>query len=391
MLISAFVPSNVSYDENEVTIEFQKDQVSKFHNIWLRDSCQCEEDFHPQTKQRLLDTFTIREDIQPVEAAFTSNGTQLEIKWNDGHVSNFDLEWLVLHSYNPTIVENKSAELKKKLWDTEYIKANWPEVKYSDVMDSEEGVKEWANKIYSNGFSMVEGVPVSPEATEKLIERLSYIKPTHYGGFWDFTADLSKNDTAYTNLTIASHTDGTYWSDTPGLQLFHMLHHDGTGGENMLVDGFKCAEKLKAQSPEAYKVLSTVRVPAHSAGEEDVCITPAIAMPVFTHNPQTGELIQVRWNNCDRSIMDQWTDPSQVLEFYKAARLWHKLLTDPANEIQIQLKPGQCLIFDNWRVLHGRIGFTGNRRMCGAYVNRDDFVSRAKLLNLGRDVVIRHL
>jgi len=26
-----------------------------------------------------------------------------------------------------------------------------------------------------------------------------------------------------------------------------------------------------------------------------------------------------------------------------------------------------CLVFDNWRVLHGRSAFTGHRRMCGAY------------------------
>lgn len=33
-------------------------------------------------------------------------------------------------------------------------------------------------------------------------------------------------------------------------------------------------------------------------------------------------------------------------------------------------------VFDNHRVLHGRSSFTGQRRLCGAYVNHDDYRSR---------------
>ena len=85
---------------------------------------------------------------------------------------------------------------------------------------------------------------------------MNYIRPTHYGGFWDFTSDLAKADTAYTNFDISSHTDGTYWSDTPGLQLFHLLYHDGTGGTTSLVDAFKCAEILKQKYPESYEIFA---------------------------------------------------------------------------------------------------------------------------------------
>ena len=35
---------------------------------------------------------------------------------------------------------------------------------------------------------------------------------------------------------------------------------------------------------------------------------------------------------------------------------------------------------DNQRVLHGRSAFTGERRMCGAYINMDDFVSKLNVL-----------
>jgi trimethyllysine dioxygenase len=362
------------------------------HNIWLRDHCQSEAHFHPLTKQRLQNTFDIPEDIHAsvVELIPAFVPTQLKVIWaHDSFVSVYDLEWLQLHSYDPVLVTNKSNQLERSLWKPESITAVLPQVEFKTVMDSDKGVAEWTKKIHQFGFCLINNVPIDPKTTEKLVERIAYIRPTHYGGFWDFTADLAMHDTAYTNLYLASHTDGTYWSDTPGLQLFHLLHHDGKGGETMLVDGFAAAKELKERDPIAYEFLSTTKIPAHSAGEENVCITPTMPQPVLTHHSVTGELVQVRWNNDDRSTMDHWQAPEDVDMFYKSIRLWKKILLE--NEIIYKLTPGTCLMFDNWRVLHGRQAFDGSRRMCGAYINRDDYVSRLRLLNLGRDAVLREL
>ena len=57
------------------------------------------------------------------------------------------------------------------------------------------------------------------------------------------------------------------------------------------------------------------------------------------------------------------------------------IISDPENQYWFQLRPGRLLsalccfrkggpalmtiVFDNWRVLHGRSAFTGKRRMCG--------------------------
>lgn len=37
-------------------------------------------------------------------------------------------------------------------------------------------------------------------------------------------------------------------------------------------------------------------------------------------------------------------------------------------------------MIDNHRVLHGRSSFTGERRMCGAYVDRDEWRSHLAVL-----------
>ena len=99
------------------------------------------------------------------------------------------------------------------------------------------------------------------EATEAPVRRVGYVRQTIFGAFWDFRAELSKADTAYTNLELLPHTDGTYSHDAPGLQLLHCLAFDGEGGESTMVDGFRIASELRAAAPDLYEVLSTVQVP----------------------------------------------------------------------------------------------------------------------------------
>jgi len=219
-----------------------------------------------------------------------------------------------------------------------------------------------------------------------LVERIAFIRHTHYGGLWDFTANLAKKDTAYTDLPLGVHTDSTYFSDPTGLQLLHLLEHKGDGGITLLVDGFKAARILRDEYPDSYRILSNVRVPSHTSGNADISIQPYAPFPVLNHHPVDGELMQIRWNNDDRATMDHWGDSDEVDRFYEAMRHWNAILTRRDVEYREQLVPGRALsesssiaslpssilicrdlVFDNWRVLHGRTSFTGLRRMCGAY------------------------
>ncbi|KAI5858523.1 hypothetical protein BZA05DRAFT_381507 [Tricharina praecox] len=381
------VHHEISFDDRKVLVPWEEGKTSYFQHLWLRDHCQCPECRHPETMQRIVDTFSIPKNIKPAELKASESG--LEVKWRDGHVSSFEWKWLHLHSYSPRLEKYLSPQFH--FWGSE-IGTNPPEIKYDDVMGSDEGAALWVSKIFKYGFCYVDGVPVTPEATKALVERIAFIRETHYGGFWDFTADLSKKDTAYTNLGLGVHTDTTYFSDPAGLQLFHLLEHsDGNGGQSLLVDGFRAAKLLRDQDPQAYKTLSNVRVPSHASGNADSSIQPYAPFPVLNHHPVNGELIQIRWNNDDRATMDRWGDLGDVDAFYDAARAWNNILKDQANEYREQLQPGRALIFDNWRVLHGRTAFTGKRRMCGAYVNMDDYKSRFRALCTGRKELMMSL
>jgi len=99
----------------------------------------------------------------------------------------------------------------------------------------------------------------------------------------------------------------------------------------------------------------------------------------------TRDLLRIRWNNDDR-VTPRLN--SATAGWYEAARKFNEILKRKDMEYWAQLEPGRPLIFDNWRVLHGRAAFTGKRRICGGYVNHDDYISRWRNTNFSREEVI---
>jgi trimethyllysine dioxygenase len=210
------------------------------------------------------------------------------------------------------------------------------------------------------------------------------VRETHYGKFWEFTADLKHGDTAYTNIALPAHTDTTYFTDPVGLQFFHLLEHRGSGGESLYVDGFNVALQLQKEQKWAFDALTRIKITAHSAGDQKTLIQPNKPFNVIGLD-ELGHLNQIRYNNDDRSALKLTNQETQ--EFYAALHEWTKILRKKENELWIKLKPGLAVMMNNWRVLHGRSSFTGYRRMCGSYHNFDDFQSKIKTtLNTNIDI-----
>lgn len=106
--------------------------------------------------------------------------------------------------------------------------------------------------------------------------------------------------------------------------MFHMMSHtDGEGGASTLADGFAAAQELKGQDPEAYDILSQLKLVWHASGNEDISIVPNTPAPVLLHDEMTGILEQVRWNNADRGTLDlvqAGMIPNGAEKWYSAAR-----------------------------------------------------------------------
>ncbi len=357
--------------EGEIEVSWADGRTARFSPFWLRDHCHAPDSLHPDTLQRQVDTFAIPRDIAAEGVALEDDGATLRITWiHDGSSSVLPAKFL------RHITETDGAEMapRRTLWDRASLGETFPTVAYDEVMNSEAGLLRWLSLTEEYGFAIASGTPATPEATQALAERVGYIRQTIFGGFWDFTADLAFKDTAYTPLAIGPHTDGTYSIDSPGFQMFHCLHFDGTGAENTLVDGFKVAEVIRETDPAAFAALTRVKVPAHYLGDG---VYLRAEHPIIGLDDR-GAYRQVAYNNYDRA---PFRLPAEEMRgFYDALKLWNQLVNDPAYEIAINLRPGTALLFDNWRTLHGRRAYQGYRRLCGAYVNKEDFDSKLRVL-----------
>jgi trimethyllysine dioxygenase len=343
---------------------------SRFPWFWLRDHGHEAATLHPITLQRQIFTAAIPDQARAAGASLAPDGQTVIVDWPDGTRSEFPLAFL--WRFRDPRPATTPAPPPVVLWGAD-IGARLPRVPYHAIMADDRGLERWLEGVEIYGFCLAEGVPATPEDTAALARRIGYLRATIFGDFWDFTADLAKADTAYTNLELRPHTDGTYAFDAPGLQLFHCLHFAGSGGESILVDGFRIADELRAADPDAYETLASVEVTGHYIGDGAHLMA---SRPVFRHDK--GRLVQVTFNNYDRAPFR--LPDAEMREFYRALKAFEALANDARLQWRHPLRPGEVVLFDNWRVLHGRAAYQGERRLCGAYLNREDFESRLRVL-----------
>lgn len=353
-----------------LTVGWTDGHRSTYPWLWLRDHAHEPETLHPVTQQRQLYTAAVTADLRG--ATVSVAGDELTVTWAHGESSSLPIGFL--HRFRSPASASIDLPVEPVVWNRDVIDGQWPTIEHGRATAGDEGVGEWLTLVARYGFCIVTGVPTERSATESLIRRIGYVRETIFGGMWDFQADLAKADTAYTTLELLPHTDGTYSHDAPGLQLLHCLAFDGEGGESTMVDGLHIAAELRRHEPDHYRTLSTVVVPGQYLGDGSHLMA---ARPVFRHD-HAGRLVQVSFNNYDRAPF--LLPPDEMAAFYDALRAFERIANDPANQWRRVLRPGDAVLFDNWRVLHGRAAYSGHRHLAGAYVNREDYESRLRTL-----------
>jgi trimethyllysine dioxygenase len=372
-------------DEVELSWAGQR-STRRFSSFWLRDHCHAKHSLHPDTLQRQVDTFAIPPDIAPERIEIGPEGRELRIVWrHDGSQSVLPAAflWEIAQGEGRDRAAGDPAAGRpagsRSLWDRASISKSFPTkgfptLSYEEIVSGDDGLLRWMSLVERYGFALASGTPPTLEATRALAMRIGYVRETIFGGMWDFTANLAFKDTAYTSSAIGPHTDGTYSLDPPGFQMFHCLTFDGTGGESTLVDGFKVAEQIRKSDPLAFEVLASVKVPAQYLGDG---VHLKAEHPVIGLDGN-GDLTQIAYNNYDRAPFA--LAGARMAAFYRALKLFNQMINDPSNEISMRLAPGTALLFDNGRTLHGRRAYQGYRRLCGAYLNREDFDSKLRVL-----------
>ncbi len=359
-----------------LTLRWRTGEETLFPWFWLRDHGQDEASLDPNTLQRRVDTFSIAKDIRGEESRLLDDGAALEITWPNGSPpSRFSADFLAaMAGLVPDDCE-LAPEVERQFWSADRPLNKPAAFAHDQVLGSGEGLRACLEQVHALGFAVVEGVPTDDAGVAAFLKRIGYVRQTIFGGLWTLSAEIQDHDdTAYSTQYLEPHTDSTYSHDAPGLQSFVCREFDGTGGESILVDGFALAEAMRQDCPDRFETLCRVTVPGRYI-EEGVHLRAE--RPAFRSDAD-GALQQVSFNNYDRAPFT--LPPAEMSAFYDAYGDFHARIIDRDNWITIPLRPGMALIFDNWRLLHGRMGYSGKRVFCGCYHNREDFESALRSL-----------
>ncbi|MEM7325627.1 MAG: TauD/TfdA family dioxygenase [Actinomycetota bacterium] len=342
--------------------------------FWVRDHSRDPDSFDHHTSQRTVDTFRLTADPRPSSADLVDG--DVHVSWPDGSPTSILPATLLASVGQAHLISAIAGPHRATLWrdPAEVTSARVPftELGVGGSGDPGAGLAELLAGMSRFGFGVVADVPGNAEGTQQLADAIGYVRRTIFGDIWPLSSDLTDHaDSAYGQSTLEPHTDGSYSHDGPGIQLFVCSERTGTGGESILVDGFAAAEALRAEDPEAFELLSTVAVPAHyrEPGVDLRAARPTIRLEGDT-------VVQVTFNNYDRSPF--LLEPDRMRQWYRAYRSFHRLIVDEDSWWIGRLEPGDGLVFDNWRCLHGRLAFTGRRSFFGCYLNHEDLESRQR-------------
>ena len=358
---------NIKILPDKINILFSNNKEDNFLNIWLRDHARDEDSWDHRSNQRKIFTAKLDPKLHIKKAILKDNGKSVDILWSDlkkpiNYTSNFFLE-----------NSNKSQKINNNIniWDKKDI----GEEIYTDFQNTitNDGFKEFLEKLYKFGFVVIQNCKTEMSSVEKIANKIGYVRESIFGGLWSFESNNDMADSAYTQDELRPHTDSTYSNDAPGLQLLLCCHYEATGGESIMVDGFKIAEKIYKENRDLYTLLSEIEVTGQYIGDG---VFLEAKRPIFKLN-SNKELVQVSFNNYDRAAFRM--DDEKTLKFYDAIREFDLIANNREYQWRHILKPGELLIFNNWRILHGRGSFKGDRKMSGCYINKEDFDSACRM------------
>ena len=352
-------------DDLHVYFNDKKEEI--YPNIWLRDHARDEENWDKRSNQRKTFTATLDFKLKIKSAEILDNGKSIKIIWPD-------LEKPVTYSYEflfNNSLNNKSKINSLKLWKEDDL----DDQIYIDfeTVQSNEGYKKFLKNLYQYGFSVVQNCKTEMSSVENIVNKIGYVRNSIFGGLWSFESNEDKADSAYTQEELRPHTDATYSNDAPGLQLLLCCEYKAKGGDSIMVDGFKIAEIIKKDNKELFDILSTINVKGSYIGDG---VFLEAERPIFNLNSKK-ELFQVSFNNYDRAPFRFEKD--LTIKFYEAIRTFDLMANSKEYQWRHILKPGELLIFNNWRVLHGRGSFDGTRKISGCYINKEDFDSSCRM------------
>ncbi|MDE5095348.1 MAG: TauD/TfdA family dioxygenase [Trichodesmium sp. St11_bin5] len=196
---------------------------------------------------------------------------------------------------------------------------------------------------------------------------------TEGGHFYTVKSKPGANDIADTGHALPPYTD--YESYMYASHLLQFLYFKATNEDSTLVDGFRVAQDFQKHHPDYFQILVE---------------TPAQFQQFYTewkyyHRRSRriieldikGEVSGVYFGN---SHACNWDIPFDKMEkFYEAYSQFFRYLKSPEYQYHFRSEAEDCLMIQNFQVLHGRTAFdanSGSRHLEVSYVAWNYFTGR---------------
>lgn len=375
--------SSVQRDNKKLIVHWNDKHRSTFHYLWLRDNCFCADCGDPALGKKQIRIIDIPAEVEPQSIHVGNN--QIEIVWEpDGHKSIYKLQWLRQHCY--CALEQEHRRHQPVLWDSQ-IMSCLPEADYGTILACDMDRLQMLQNIRDYGLCFVRNMPPRMGELESFATSFGPIVETNFGQIFEIVVKPERDNKSVANLSteLIPHTDDTYRESFPSITFFHCLvAADDSSGQSIFIDGFKIAEVLRQQDPDAFDWLSRYEVCFRK--QDGNQLQMEAYSPIITLDSH-GNVTSVHINNLFAAPFDL---PEEIVEpFYVAYRKLMHLYTDSKYWFTVGLRPGDLVIFDNHRLLHGRTTISSqnmNRHLRHCYVDRDYLYSQLRVLARRPDV-----
>ena len=338
--------------------------------LWLRDNCSTSWDI--EIGDRQFDIVEQPPDLRARSAQVEKDA--LVVVWeHDGHQSRYDIEWLVRWLSRPG--HDDPARVPTCLWKADF-RESMGRFEYASIADDPAVRIAYLRTLLADGLALVEGVADSDDGVKQVAEIAGHVRATFSGYFFDVKAYPDPVGTAYTARALEPHTDVPCEEYPPGIQYLHCRVNDAVGGETTFVDGAAVAHDLKALHPRDFELLATISVPfrfAHKAMDMRARQTVIVL-------DDSGEVQGVTISQHMADIFD--IDQHVLDDYYPAFCRFGAMLRRREYQVELKLAAGQCIVFDNQRIVHGRAAYdpnSGARLLRGCYTDRGELRSRYRV------------
>ena len=358
----------IELSENKVFFE-NNGSKKEIHPFWLRERVNGENYVDKSTKQRLFDPTELNGNVKIKNVSLSDKF--LEIIFSDGIKTKLTIQ-SILNEFSNI---NEVKFIKKIRWDSSLSNLN--NFKFNHNFFEEKIMYEALISFYKFGFVIFKNVPTENNFIVKFANSIGSIRRTNFGEFFNVKSKPNPNDLAYTSLPLAPHTDNPYRNPVPCIQLLHCIENEVSGGYSTLVDGYTVTEKLKKNYPDYFKILTEIKV-RYQFIDKDVVLEDWSEMIKLDENQNFK---QVRFS--PRLDFVPLMDKEKLNLYYAARNKISELYNSDKYRLEFKLAPGDLLMMDNYRLLHGRTSYDtneGNRFLQGCYIDYDSTEGKLKHL-----------